>query len=99
MLDLLIFLLNYPIIITENGVADHKDHIRKEFIQKYMYAISKSIEDGNNVAGYFYWSLMDNFEWAEGYCKKFGLIGIDFESLERIPKQSFWRYQEIIKSS
>jgi beta-glucosidase len=51
---------------------------------------------GVSLDGYMHWSLMDNFEWAEGYCKKFGLIGIDFDSLERTPKQSFWRYKEII---
>ena len=56
-MDILLPSLNFPIIITENGVADHRDCIRKEFIQKYIYATGKSIEDGYYVIGYFYWSL------------------------------------------
>ena len=62
-----------------------------------MLACKQAAEKGVPLDGYMHWSLMDNFEWAEGYCKKFGLIGIDFDSLERIPKNSFWRYKQLIK--
>ena len=96
------------IYITENGCAydyprdkdgEINDKRRVEYLDSHISACREAVKAGVPLDGYMHWSLMDNFEWAEGYCKKFGLIGIDFESLERIPKQSFWRYQEIIKSS
>lgn len=89
--------LNFPIIITENGVADHRDSIRKEFIQKYIYATSKSIEDGYNVIGYFYWSLMDNFEWAFGYDMKFGLYSVDFKNQSRELREASKTFTKIIE--
>ena len=90
--------LNYPIIITENGVADDKDSIREEFIQKYLYAISMSIKEGKNVRGYFYWSLMDNFEWAFGYDMKFGLYKVDFETQLRELREGSKALINIIES-
>ena len=58
----------------------------------------KAIEEGVNCTGYFAWSLMDNFEWAQGYSQRFGLIWVDFKTLERIPKNSFYWYQKLISS-
>ena len=75
--------IGVPIIITENGIADDKDDRRKLFIERYLYALHKSIVDDYDVRGYFYWSLMDNFEWAEGYMMKFGLYEVDFKTQER----------------
>ena len=75
--------INKPIIITENGIADSKDDRRGLFIKRYIYAVNKAIEDDIDVRGYFYWSLMDNFEWAEGYDMKFGLYEVDFKTQER----------------
>ena len=75
--------IGVPIIITENGIADDKDNRRKIFIERYLYALYKSILHGYDVRGYFYWSLMDNFEWAEGYMMKFGLYEVDFITQER----------------
>ena len=72
--------LNIPIIVTENGIADDKDDRRETFINRYLYALNKSIDDGMDIRGYFYWSLMDNFEWAEGYSMKFGLYEVDFNT-------------------
>ena len=96
------------IYITENGCAyDYPiesdgsiiDTKRVEYLESHIEACKNAINQGVPLDGYMHWSLMDNFEWAEGYCKKFGLVGIDFNSLERIPKKSFWRYKEIIKQS
>jgi beta-glucosidase/6-phospho-beta-glucosidase/beta-galactosidase len=57
-------LLKKPIIITENGVADGKDEIvRRTFIKRYLYSLAKNVDEGQDVRGYFYWTLMDNFEW------------------------------------
>ena len=89
-------ILNKPIIITENGIADSKDNRRKSYIEKYLYAVSKAINDGYNIQGFFYWSLMDNFEWAEGFSQRFGLVWVDFKTLERIPKESFTWYKNYI---
>jgi beta-glucosidase len=67
-----------PIYITENGVADIDDSRRRLFLKRYIYAMSKAIEDGCDVRGYFYWTLMDNFEWAFGYDMCFGLYQVDY---------------------
>jgi beta-glucosidase len=53
---------------------------------------------GVDLRGYYVWTLMDNFEWAAGYSQRFGLVHVDFESLERTPKQSFYWYQELSKA-
>jgi len=75
--------LGKPIYITENGIADAKDDRRELFIRRYLYAMSQAIKDGCDVRGYFYWSLLDNFEWAEGYEMKFGLYEVDFKTQQR----------------
>ena len=93
----LVSTLGYPIIITENGVADKKDKIRSEYIMKYLYAVRKSIEDGYNVVGYYYWSLMDNFEWAFGYDMKFGLYEVDFKTQERKLREGSKSFINVVK--
>ncbi len=75
--------LNVPIYVTENGIADAKDDRRALFISRYLYALHRAMQDGVAVRGYFYWSLMDNFEWAEGYDMKFGLYEVDFNTQQR----------------
>ena len=94
------------IYITENGCAyDYpkvdgviNDKRRVHYLESHIMACKEAVDKGVSLDGYMHWSLMDNFEWAEGYCKRFGLIGVDFETLERTPKESFWRYKELIKS-
>jgi beta-glucosidase len=71
---------NLPIYVTENGVADDDDSRRKLFIKRYLYAMSKAISEGVNVRGYYYWTLMDNFEWAFGYDMRFGLYEVDYDA-------------------
>ena len=95
----LVSTLGCPIIITENGVADKSDKIRSEYIEKYLYAVRKSIRDGYNVVGYYYWSLMDNFEWAFGYDMKFGLYEVDFETQDRKLRQGSSTFINIIKNN
>jgi len=98
---------NPPIFITENGCAfDDKvkdgkvhDQERLDFIKGYLEACHKAIQNGVNLKGYFLWSFMDNFEWASGYNKRFGIHYVDFESLERIPKSSAKWYTEVIKDN
>ena len=93
----LVSTLGYPIIITENGVADKKDKIRSEYISKYLYAVRKAIDDGYNVIGFYYWSLMDNFEWAFGYDMRFGLYEVDFKTQERKLRDGSKTFIDIVK--
>ena len=86
-----------PMVVTENGMAwaDEvtegfvDDTVRCSYIREHVASVRESIADGANVQGFFYWSLLDNFEWAFGYEKRFGLVHVDFETLKRTPKRSF----------
>ncbi|KAA9005368.1 beta-glucosidase [Paenibacillus spiritus] len=93
------------IYITENGacyndgveegtVADMK---RIDYLHKHLLSLHRCIASGISVKGYFAWSLMDNFEWAYGYSMRFGLIHVDYETLRRTPKDSYYWYQDVIK--
>jgi beta-glucosidase/6-phospho-beta-glucosidase/beta-galactosidase len=75
--------LEKPIYITENGVADKTDSVRNTWIKRHFWAIKKSLESGYDVRGFFYWSLMDNWEWDMGYGPKFGLYHVDFNDKNR----------------
>ena len=90
---------NKPIYITENGVADQIDRIRIKFIREMLGSIAKAMKQGVNVKGYFYWTLLDNYEWHQGYWPKFGLVYVDRgHNLERVPRESFYYYAEVCSS-
>lgn len=90
-----------PIYVTENGMAwdDHVengavyDPVRVKFIASHMEATRRAISDGANMKGFFYWSLLDNYEWAFGYEKRFGMIHVDFDTQTRTPKASYHEYK------
>ena len=95
-----------PIYITENGIScndwvdiDGKVHDsqRVSFMRDYLEELSKAIDDGTDVKGYFAWSLLDNFEWAQGYTSRFGLVHVDYQTRERTIKDSALYYSELIK--
>ena len=95
------------IMITENGCSygdgpnENKkvnDVKRVEYHRSHIEQILIAVDEGIPCTGYFAWSLMDNFEWAEGYSQRFGLIWVDFDTLERIPKESYYWYQKFLKS-
>jgi len=88
-----------PIFITENGISDADDDQRPEFIKNHLKWLRKAIEEGADVRGYFYWSLLDNFEWAEGFTQRFGLVEVNFETLERTMRPSGKLYGEICKTN
>ncbi len=88
--------INKPIYITENGIADKTDDRRKIYIERYLFALRKAMENGADVKGYFYWSLMDNFEWAEGYDMCFGLYEVDFKTQKRTLRKGAERFKEIV---
>jgi len=83
-----------PIYITENGISDGKDLLRPAFIEENLEQIYRAIKEGVDVKGYYYWTLMDNFEWAAGYSQKFGLFTID-----RKPRKSAFVYADLITKS
>lgn len=66
-----------PIYVTENGIADASDVLRQEFIPRALASVHHAIREGADVRGYFYWSLLDNFEWDKGYWLRFGLVAVD----------------------
>ena len=93
------------IYVTESGAAfgDVREHDgsvhdpeRQEYLASYVDAVGRAIEEGVPVKGYLVWSLLDNFEWAEGYSKRFGLVYVDYPTLERVPKASFNWYRDFI---
>jgi beta-glucosidase len=97
-----------PIYITENGAAfddyvdpngDVKDHNRVAYLQEHISAVHDAIDAGVNVQGYFVWSLLDNFEWALGYSRRFGIVWVDFPSGARLKKESFVWYRDTIQSN
>lgn len=87
----------WPLYITENGVADATDALRPDFIKTHLLALQRAIENGTDVRGYFHWSLMDNFEWSEGYTGRFGLYEVDFKDplRPRTPRPSATLIREI----
>ncbi len=87
-----------PILITENGVADDHDELRPPFLRDHLNAVVDAIDCGVDVRGYLYWTAWDNFEWAEGYTKRFGLFSVDRETLERIAKPSATMFAEICRT-
>ncbi|MDP1619470.1 MAG: family 1 glycosylhydrolase, partial [bacterium] len=90
-----------PIYITENGLADSTDGYRANFIREHLEYVQRAIAEGMDIRGYFHWSLMDNFEFVEmrGFWPRFGLIEIDYETLERKPRPSFYAYKKIIENN
>jgi beta-glucosidase len=94
-----------PLYVTESGAAfgDVRGHDgavhdleRVSYLERYLGGVARAIADGAPVKGYFVWSLLDNFEWALGYARRFGIVFVDYPTLERVPKDSFHRYREII---
>lgn len=97
-----------PIVITENGLsgedwvmADGKVHDahRSDFLYRYLTRVEKATADGVPLAGYFQWSIMDNFEWAEGYRQRFGLIHVDYATQVRTIKDSAYYYRKVIQAN
>lgn len=84
-----------PIYITENGLADINDEKRPWFIVETLKNVHKAIIDGADVRGYLYWSLLDNFEWDKGFWPRFGLIAVNYKTLERRARDSAYIYRDI----
>lgn len=97
-----------PVMITENGMSgldwpsvDGKVHDpqRIDYLYRHLTGLKRAASEGIGISGYFQWSLMDNFEWLRGYNERFGLIYVDYDTMERIPKDSFYWYQRVIRDN
>jgi beta-glucosidase len=90
-----------PIYITENGIPDRDDRYRPAFIATHLHQLWRAMREGVPVRGYYHWSLVDNFEWSEGYNPefRFGLFGVNFKTQERIPRTSGQFYEKIINQN
>lgn len=94
-----------PVFITENGLANRDvlvdgkvdDQPRIEYMRTHLSALKAAIDAGVDVRGFFYWSLMDNFEWSSGYAKRFGLVHVDYQTQVRTPKESAHWYRRFIE--
>ena len=91
---------NLPVVITENGIADSNDRNRARFVLEHLFALGKSMkDDGLDVRGYFYWSLLDNFEWASGFCPRFGLYTVDRSTAARTERPSARVYADVARTN
>lgn len=88
-----------PILITENGVADRQDVHRAAFIRDHVAQVRAAVDRGIDVRGYFYWSLLDNFEWREGFTPRFGLVEVNYQTLVRTIRPSAYIYQQICQKN
>jgi len=97
-----------PVVITENGMSgidwvgldgQVHDPQRIDFTARYLKELLRAITDGVDARGYFHWSLLDNFEWAQGYKERFGLVHVDFTTCKRTPKDSARWYQKVIATN
>ncbi len=87
-----------PIYITENGIADADDDQRPRFLVRHLAEVARAIARGVDVRGYMHWSLLDGFEWAEGYAPRFGLVEVDRVTQERSPRPSAELYARIARA-
>lgn len=94
-----------PIYVSENGMSnadivslDGKCHDpqRIDFMQRYLTELKKAIDSGADIRGYFHWSLLDNYEWRNGFTERFGLVHVDYETQKRTPKDSYFWYKDLI---
>ena len=85
--------------VTENGLATDDDAERINYVQRALEGVGRCLDDGIDVAGYTYWSLLDNFEWAFGYAPRFGLVEVDRTTFDRHPKDSAHWLSSVAKAN
>lgn len=91
--------LGKPIFITENGLPDANDSRRPRFLLTHLAQVHRALREGIDVRGYYHWSLIDNFEWAEGWGLRFGLVALDEKTQTRTPRPSAELYSRIIRKN
>ena len=88
-----------PILVTENGTYMTDDRHRWSYLRRHIAAMGRAVRAGVNVIGYCCWSLLDNFEWADGYGPRFGIVEMEYETQERRPRESARRYAEVCRTN
>jgi beta-glucosidase/6-phospho-beta-glucosidase/beta-galactosidase len=88
-----------PIYITENGLIDTGDDMQTRYLVSHLAAVERALREGVPVKGYFWWTLVDNFEWAEGYHLRFGLYHLDLLTQQRTPRPVADAYARIIRDN
>jgi beta-glucosidase len=88
-----------PIMVTENGMSETDDGRRIDYFDRHLKAVLEARRRGVDVAGYFAWSLLDNFEWAEGYGSRFGIVHVDYATQKRTPKGSYRAFRNLLRSA
>ncbi len=98
---LLIKLKKYslPIIITENGTAEKRESFYEDFLVTHLESVGRAMQDGVDIKGYLWWSLLDNFEWDKGFWPRFGLLEVDYNTFQRRPKPFSYIYAKICKEN
>lgn len=89
---------NLAVIILENGICTADDAARWYFIKSHLENIHRALREGVNVAGYMYWSLIDNYEWDNGFSARFGLVEVDYNTYERRPRESANKFAAVCNS-
>ncbi len=99
--DALMILNRYklPLFVSEGGIADAADAGRAEYITRQVQGVYNAIEAGADVRGHLYWSLLDNYEWALGFEKRFGLIAVEYKTLNRTIRPSAYVYKKICENN
>ena len=90
---------NKPILITENGIENREDSLRRRYIVQHLHRVWREVNSNTPIKGYFHWTLVDNFEWDRGWTQRFGLWELDEESQARRKRPSVDLYAEICKSN
>jgi len=88
-----------PIYVTENGMSENDDARRVAYYDAHLKAVRAAQQQGADVRGYFAWSLLDNYEWAEGYSSRFGIVHVDYETQKRTPKGSYRAFQGMLHNT
>lgn len=98
--DALVAMARYgkPLYVAEGGLADEEDRWRADYIRRQVRGVHRAREKGAEVFAHHYWSLLDNYEWAEGFTKRFGLVAMDYETLARHPRPSAYAYKAICEA-
>ena len=90
---------NKPLFMTENGIGTKDDALKRSYIVKHLQQVHLAIKEGIDIRGYLIWTWVTNFEWAEGFGSDFGLVGMEPETLNRIPRESAYMFKEIIQNN
>ena len=88
-----------PVVVTENGIGTAEDPQRIAYVSEALAGVQRCLGDGIDVRGYFYWSLLDNFEWVLGYGPTFGLVEVDHTTFERRPKPSARWFGDVARAN